>query len=345
MVFGEWQSKYAEHGIITFPVKADEKKPGVSNFLKAGLRASTDWAGRPKFADYAIGFCPGRRNGITVLDVDTTDEGVLKEALHSHGDTPIIIKTASDKAHAWYQYNGEGRCIRPWEGLPIDVLGDRQGQSNGYVVAPPSRRGNGTEYRFVRGDLAEVANLPTMRNVDELIKRAEPLVLPDDTEGPTQGVQIKIKEGNRDNSLWRACMAQAKQVQTFDELLAFARSYNEEYMQPPLPDSTAVEKAFSAWKYEQTGLNRFGQRSIVIPERVQNVGPDAMFLFARLQRDHFWRDQFTMSRAYGAGRRRLHKAAEQLIEAKAIRRLTRGGRYERDAPMYAWITKADKMWG
>ena len=347
MVFAEWQSKYAEYNIVTFPVKADEKKPGVSNFLKAGLRASATWAGRPNFANYAIGFCPGRRNGITVLDVDTTDEGVLKEALRCHGETPIVIKTASDKAHAWYKYNGERRCIRPWEGLPIDVLGDRNGTRNGYVVAPPSRRGNGTEYRFLRGDLSEIVNLPIMRDVDDL-KRAEPLVLPDDVavvEEPTGETRAKIKEGNTDNSLWRACMVQAKQVQTFDELLAFARSYNEENMQPPLSDNVAAEKALQAWRYEQMGTNAFGQRSVIIPERLSDLGPDALFLYGRLQRDYFWRDQFTMASKYGAsfgmGRRRQTNATKALMAAKAIRRLTRGGRFDGDAPMYAWIKKGE----
>jgi hypothetical protein len=349
MVFGEWQSKYAEYNIITFPVKADEKRPGVSNFLKAGLRASTTWAGRTKFADYAIGFCPGRRNGITVLDVDTTDEGVLKEALRCHGDTPIVIRTASGKAHAWYKYNGERRCIRPWDGLPIDVLGDRNGTSNGYVVAPPSRRGNGTEYRFLRGALSEIVNLPIMRDVDDL-KHAEPLVLPDDVaavEEPIEGIRTtKIKEGNRDNALWRACMVMAKQVQTLDELLAFGRSYNGENMQPPLSDSIVAQKALQAWHYEQMGTNAFGQRSVIIPERLSDLGPDALFLYGRLQRDHFWRDQFTMARAYGVsvglGRRRLTNATKELIAAKAIRRLTRGGRHEGDAPMYAWVKKGER---
>jgi hypothetical protein len=134
-------------------------------------------------------------------------------------------------------------------------------------------------------------------------------------------------------------------VQTFDELLAFARSYNEEHMQPPLSDSITAQKAAQAWHYEQMGMNSFGQRSIIIPEGLGDLGPDAMFLYGRLQRDHFWREQFTMSSTYGAssglGRRRLYNATKELIAAKAIRRLTRGGKYKGDAPMYAWVKKPD----
>jgi hypothetical protein len=186
-----------------------------------------------------------------------------------------------------------------------------------------------------------------MRDVDDL-KHAEPLVLPDDVaavEEPAEGTRTKIKEGNRDNSLWRACMIMAKKAQTFDELLAFARSYNEEYMQPPLSDSIASQKALQAWHYEQMGTNAFGQRSIIIPERLGDLGPDALFLYGRLQREHFWRDQFTMPSTYGAssgmGRRRLNNATRELIAARAIRRLTRGGKHKGDAPMYAWVKKPD----
>jgi len=39
------------------------------------------------------------------------------------------------------------------------------------------------------------------------------------------------------------------------------------------------------------------------------------------------------------GRRRLTNAARALIEAKAIKRLTRGGRFDGDAPIYTWIKK------
>jgi len=72
---------------------------------------------------------------------------------------------------------------------------------------------------------------------------------------------------------------------------------------------------------------------------------DALFLYGRLQRDYFWRDQFTMASKYGAsfgmGRRRQTNATKALMAAKAIRRLTRGGRFDGDAPMYAWIKKGE----
>jgi hypothetical protein len=75
-IFSEAQPMYAAHGIATFPLTAT-KKPAVTNYYRVGLPASYGFAAR--FADSpAVGFICGKRNGVTVLDVDTTDERVLQ---------------------------------------------------------------------------------------------------------------------------------------------------------------------------------------------------------------------------------------------------------------------------
>lgn len=220
--------------------------------------------------------------------------------------------------------------------VPIDVLG------SGVSVAPPTVNSKGT-YQFIRGGLEDVQRLPVMRGLDDYQQK---IILPDDVETPIEEIEQprqKIKEGNRDNSLWQACMFQSKQVQTFDELLAFARSYNEETMQPALSDSIVVDKANSAWRYEALGLNTIGQRAIIIPQKLQNVPADAIYLYTRLQRQFFWTDEFPMPKTYGKnfdmGWRRLANAAKALIKAGAIRKVRKGGRFEGDAATYAWVKK------
>jgi len=48
-----------------------------------------------RFADAtAIGFMCGKRSGVTVLDIDTKDEGILADAVNRHGKTPIIAAAA-----------------------------------------------------------------------------------------------------------------------------------------------------------------------------------------------------------------------------------------------------------
>lgn len=158
--FRDWQPRYAERNIPTFPIEIglDTKKPMVSNYYRFGLPASADIA--RKFPEAtAIGFMAGSRTGLTVLDVDTTDERVLADALDRHGQTPIIVRSGSGHHQAWYRHNGEGRHVRAF-GLdtPIDILGA------GFVVAPPSR-GIKANYRFIEGGLDDLDQLPVMQNI------------------------------------------------------------------------------------------------------------------------------------------------------------------------------------
>lgn len=114
-VFTQWQPVYAEHNIPTFPCKPD-KRPAVTNYRRFGLPASSQIALHSE-AD-ALGFMCGTRSRITMLDVDTTDERILADALDRHGRTPIIARTASGKFHAPYRHNGERRWIRPRRDVP-----------------------------------------------------------------------------------------------------------------------------------------------------------------------------------------------------------------------------------
>src|SRR6516164_10202458 len=153
-VFQTFQPQYAAHRIATFPVV--DKRPAVRGYPRIGLRASAELAS--KFVDAtALGFMCGRRSRVTVLDIDTSDERLLTDAFSRHGATPIIVRTASGKFHAWYRHSNERRRIRPWgDDLPIDLLG-----SGGFVIAPPSTTGRGS-YEFIHGGLHDVTKLPRM---------------------------------------------------------------------------------------------------------------------------------------------------------------------------------------
>lgn len=147
-IFADWQPRYAERGIATFPVEITskgQKKPLVSNYLRMGRRASDQLPRRFGGADM-LGFVVGPKSRITILDVDTDDARVLADALDRHGPTPLIAKSVSGHFHCYYRHNGEGRRIRPNPKLPIDILG------SGFTVAPPSKSING-RYQFIDGGL------------------------------------------------------------------------------------------------------------------------------------------------------------------------------------------------
>ena len=74
---------------------------------------------------------------------------------------PLVVGSGSGKYHAYYRHNGERRRIRPWRGLPIDLLGE-----GGLVVAPPSKATEGRQYEIIQGGLDDLDRLPVLRDLD-----------------------------------------------------------------------------------------------------------------------------------------------------------------------------------
>ena len=95
-----------------------------------------------------------------MLDVDTTDERVLSDAMNRHGQTPIVVRSGSGKFHALYRHNNERRSVRAWEGLPIDLLGA------GLAIAPPSLVAKG-QYQIIQGRLDDLDRLPIMCELED----------------------------------------------------------------------------------------------------------------------------------------------------------------------------------
>ena len=175
-IFSKWQPHYAEKRIATFPV-GHHKKPQIKRWNQLGLGGSTRLARRFTQAN-AIGFQVGPRSQITVLDVDTDNEGILADALREHGETPFVVRTGGGY-HAYYRYSGEHRRVRPYENKPIDVLG------GGYVVAPPSLSAKG-QYEIIAGTLDDLRNLPPIHAVLDRLRTG-----------------TRIEEGKRNNTIFR----------------------------------------------------------------------------------------------------------------------------------------------
>jgi hypothetical protein len=150
----------------------------------------------------ALGFQPGPRSRVTVLDIDTHDDAILSEALREHGETPFIVRTGGGY-HAYYRHAGERRHVRPYENKPVDILG------GGYVVAPPSISIKGA-YEIIEGTLDDLANLPPLHVVLEGLR----------TE------RHPIRVGERNNTLYRFALEQAIHTDDFDTLLDVMRTRN-----------------------------------------------------------------------------------------------------------------------
>jgi hypothetical protein len=333
--FALWQPAYAEHGIATFPIKiienADkiEKKPAIIGYQKVGLRGSQQLAFKFTAAE-ALGFLCGPRSKISVGDVDITNERRLADFLDRHGATPIIVQTASDKYHAWYRYNGERRRIKPWPGLPFDILG------GGFVVAPPSQDTlRGGTYRFIQGTLDDVDRLPVMRNLDAHLYANL------DAGLDTKPALPKAVRGERNDKLFRHCMRAAHRVDTFDKLLDAARTFNED-CQPPMEDSEVTATAQSAWNYTQRGENRFGQHGAYFPydeiAALIDRDQDAFLLLAFMRASQGPAATFLcangLAERFGWTRQRLAAARHRLIDLGYLNLIRQAGRGH--AAMFRW---------
>jgi Bifunctional DNA primase/polymerase, N-terminal len=327
-IFSTWQPIYAERGIATFPVSAD-KRPSIRGWQKVGLRGSAQLAEKFSDAD-ALGYVTGRRSNVTVLDIDTVEEKVAEDAIRRHGQPGIVTRTASGTFHHLYRYNGERRRIRPFDGLPIDVLGD-----NGYALAAPSKLEKGF-YEIIHGHLDDLDRLAPLVGIEDTLPAVMPL--PAKWGGMRQG-------DGRNRALWERCM-RAGAGRDLNGMLEVGRKANALFKEP-LMDAEVVKIATSAWQHDAAGLNFFTRPRIMIDhdtfDTLGRTSPDAMLLLLRLERYHGGNDRFAlakpMAESMGWSIPRWKVARSELAIAGIIKCLHPGGRGPNDPPIYTWSLK------
>jgi hypothetical protein len=319
-LFTRYQPAYAEHGITTIPCSTDAKKPLIRNYLQVGMNGSTKLASKFTHAN-ALGILTGRRNRLTVLDVDSTDEHLMRDLLKRYGDARIIVRTASGKFHAYYRHMGERRRIRPLRDHPIDILGD-----GGFVMAAPSLYGGG-QYQMIRGSFADFDHLTPLRRLETV-----------PTDAQTSDGQIR--EGERNKTLFRYCMKHAHLCSRLDDLLNIARKGNESNM-PMLDDAEVMQIATSAWNYTVSGRNRFGCHGSWSPVDEIDQFPentDAYYLLAFLRAHNGPDATFIcangLSEKFHWDRRRVAAARAKLIELGRIKSIRQAGRGS--AALFRW---------
>jgi hypothetical protein len=253
-LFAQWQPRYAEHGIVTFPVfitPDGNKKPAIKGYLKIGPPTSAEIAIKFANAD-AFGFACGTRNDIFVVDMDDTDEAIVREGERLFGVSPVLWRTGGGKFAMPFRHNGERRLIQPLPGLPIDLLG-----AGGYAVAPPSM-GQYRRYEFLRGTLADFTNLPLARIPEEIASQI--------VGRPGNGLAAlrAVKNGVRNKTMLHELLKHAPHCDDIEALRDVGTTINSNNFEPPL-EPGELDKAISrAWKYEITGENWVGREQRVI---------------------------------------------------------------------------------
>jgi hypothetical protein len=319
-LFTQYQPHYADLGIAVFPCErsGEKKKPLVGNYQIMGPRASAELAQKKKFTDAdTFGFLAGRRNRVTVLDVDIPDRRVLDDAIARHGEPRLIVETASGKYHGYYRHNRERRSIRAWgDELPIDLLG------GGLIMAPPSLFNDG-QYRIIHGTLDDIRNLTPLHGLEDrhYVDRDQQQATRADEGRHSE----KVRQGRRNRWLWEQCMRAAHHCDDLDALIDVARTRNEE-CEPPLDEKEVMTVVQSAWRYTEAGTNRFGQRGAWMPApevacMVQE--PDVLALLAWLRAHEgpdstFWIANGLHESHFGWDREKFARARRRLIELEYI---------------------------
>ncbi len=206
------------YGLPILPIGAD-KAALVAGFTKwrhpPARKTIERWLERYPEAQLAI--TTGAIAGITVVDID--DAALVGAMVERFGETPIAVATPSGGAHLYYAHDGE-RCanLRAREGLDVDIKGE-----GGYVLVPPSTGPSGRPYRFTRGSWADLDSLPGMTGAPQ----------------PVVSHLRPVKDGERGDAIFRACLRQAVSCDTLEDLVDVARTINAVY-EPPLPDANVV---------------------------------------------------------------------------------------------------------
>jgi hypothetical protein len=152
---------YADQARSIIPVEPGGKLPAIEWKRYQAERATPSriehWWQR---ADWNVGVVTGQISNLVVVDVDHRHGGssTLAKLQADHGCVSTAEVATPNGVHLWFAHPG-GRRIPNSAGLlgpGLDVRGD-----GGFVVAPPSIRGNGAySWCGLFEQLASAANLP-----------------------------------------------------------------------------------------------------------------------------------------------------------------------------------------
>ena len=244
--------KYAtEYGWAVFPVSSNTKKPHTPNGCKDAKKAvGPIRAWWKKWPDAAIGIATGSASNLIVIDEDI-DEDKGKNGYHEirrwekdHGALPETVQSITGRGgyHLFFRYTGTdiGNRTNLLDG--VDVRGE-----GGYVIVPPSKHPNGTEYMWEYGpDEMEPADLN--ETVMELLSIGK--------EERTEHFQLPatIPTGSRNDTLYRlACSLQAQGVPD-SGIMAAVQVANTERCQEPIDQEELETIVASALRYQKGEL-------------------------------------------------------------------------------------------
>lgn len=140
--------EYVDRGWSVLPVRPDEKRPYMGNWLQYTHERATRQQVSSWFASLSgagVGVVTGKVSGMVVLDVEADCPTPVEELLR-RWPTRMWSRTGSGGVHLFYAYpHGVGRIsnrVRIFEGADLRADG-------GFIVLPPTMHACGRRYEWV----------------------------------------------------------------------------------------------------------------------------------------------------------------------------------------------------
>jgi len=298
MKFKEFALPMRRAGFAVLPSEGKKPLVGYGGWRTApGTAVLEKWAEKFPDADlvYMAGLCrTGRSNPI--IDGDAAE--ACEQIVERFGDTPGRVRTRRGK-HFIYE-DRDGRSLSKTSslkayGIDADVKHGRGG--TGIVAAPPSVHEKDPSFRYAWDGCDEtvIHHLPAFdrRALEALMKLA-----PAQSAGRSTSHQ-PLHGGSRGLGLNKFWCAKAHAIESFDDVLAYAREFNLELTSrglPQLDDKEIAERGKRFWNDLQSGKVRLwrGKRATCRSDAdearhlvalAQN-GADALALLMLLRAEH-----------------------------------------------------------
>ena len=215
---------YVDSGWSILPVKPEEKRPFMTNWLqytktRAPLSMVENWF--RTLSGAGVGAVTGKISNIVVLDVENWCKTPIEELLKKY-PTQLVAKSGSGGWHLYYQYPTNVTKVSNRVGIfeGADLRAD-----GGFIVLPPTKHPNGNKYEWVQ------RGIPGAFPLAFLELESKPAV---QNEGWIVEALRGVSEGGRNDTCARLAGYFFKKGMTADIVESLLLDWNERN-DPPLP--------------------------------------------------------------------------------------------------------------
>lgn len=262
----------AKKGFRLHPLHSKNKVPMLGRWQERATTVESTirlWATQHNNCNWGI--ATGKDSGIVVVDIDPTHDGDVtwKNLVKEFGDVNTVsVKTGSGGTHYYFRYpaNEEIGNSSGQVGKGIDIRGN-----NGQVVAPYSTHPNGNMYEWIKSpDDVEIADLPQW-----ILERIHAASSPEyDSVGNT------VEKGNRNNSIYHAALALARQGSPMEFALTAIHQWMEEQGHADITDDEVLATVDSAYKAAKKKVVDINDRSDTLNAEIliDTYGDDLIYV-------------------------------------------------------------------